>query len=305
MPIIILALVGLYVSRYLAAYQLGHIDGVWEPFFAGGPEPKNGSEEIITSSVSEAWPVSDAGVGGVTYMLEMLTGLIGSARRWRTMPWLVVLFGIMIVPLGAVSITFIVIQPIVIGTWCTLCLIAAAAMLLQIPYSLDELVATGQFLWRRKRAGQGLIRIFFVGDTDDGEPQSVEDDFEQSPKGIVNEMLSGGVGAPWNLVLCLVIGIWLMLTRITLGSEGGMANADHLIGALVLTFTVTAFAEIARPLRFLNIAFGLALLITPFAYGAGWLTTVASLACGMGLIALSVPRGRIRNRYGSWNQVIV
>ena len=49
MPIIILAFVGLYVSRYLAAYQLGHIDGVWEPFFAGGPAPKNGTEEIITS----------------------------------------------------------------------------------------------------------------------------------------------------------------------------------------------------------------------------------------------------------------
>lgn len=40
------------------------------------------------------------------------------------------------------------------------------------------------------------------------------------------------------------------------------------IGALVLTVTVAAFAEMARPLRFLNMAFGLALMITPFAYGA-------------------------------------
>jgi hypothetical protein len=278
---------------------------VWEPFFAGGPDPKNGTEEIITSSVSEAWPVSDAGVGAVTYMLEILTGLIGSARRWRTMPWLVVLFGVMIVPLGAVSITFIVIQPIVIGTWCTLCLIAAAAMVVQIPYSLDELVATGQFLWRRKRAGQGLLRIFFVGDTDEGEPEASGDDFEQRPGAIVRETLSGGVGVPWNLGLCLVIGVWLMLTRITLGSDGGMADADHLIGALVLTFTVSAFAEIARPLRFLNMAFGAALLITPFAYGVGALATAASLVCGAGLIGLSVRRGPVRNRYGSWSRVIV
>ncbi|MGH6918033.1 MAG: vitamin K epoxide reductase family protein, partial [Geminicoccaceae bacterium] len=269
MPIIILAFVGLYVSRYLAAYQLGHIDGVWEPFFAGGPAPENGTEEIITSSVSEVWPVPDAGVGAVTYMLEILTGLIGSARRWRTMPWLVVLFGIMIVPLGVVSITFIVIQPIVIGTWCTLCLIAAAAMLVQIPYSLDELVATGQFLWRRKRAGRGLTRIFFVGDTDDDPDgrgrEAAEDSFEQRPGQVVGEMLSGGVGLPWNLAVCLLIGVWLMLTRITLGSDGGLANADHLIGALVLTVTVSALAEVARPLRFLNMALGAALLITPFA----------------------------------------
>ncbi len=305
MPIIILAFVGLYVSRYLAAYQLGHIDGVWEPFFAGGPAPGNGTEEIITSSVSEAWPVSDAGVGAVTYLLEILTGLIGSARRWRTMPWLVVLFGIMIVPLGAVSITFIVIQPIVIGTWCTLCLIAAAAMLVQIPYSLDELVATGQFLWRRKQAGQHLIRVFLVGDTDEGRRDEREDDFEQSPRNIVGEMLGGGIGLPWNLALCLVIGVWLMLTRLTLGSDGGMANADHLIGALVLTVTVSALAEVARPLRFLNMALGVALLITPFAYGADWLATVASLLCSVALIALSMRRGPIRNRYGAWNRLIV
>ena len=53
LPIIVLALVGLYVSRYLAAYQLGHVPGVWEPFFAGSPaDPRNGTVEIITSSVS-------------------------------------------------------------------------------------------------------------------------------------------------------------------------------------------------------------------------------------------------------------
>ena len=36
---IALALVGLLISRQLAAYQLGHIDGLWDPFFAGGPDP--------------------------------------------------------------------------------------------------------------------------------------------------------------------------------------------------------------------------------------------------------------------------
>src|SRR5690606_1349977 len=101
-----------------------------------------------------------------TYVLEIVTGIIGSRRRWRTMPWLVFLFGLMIAPLGVVSITFIIIQPIVIGAWCTLCLIGAAAMLIQIPYSLDELLATSQFLWRRKRAGHSLLRVFFAGDTD-------------------------------------------------------------------------------------------------------------------------------------------
>jgi len=79
MPIIALAFVGLFVSRYLAAYQMGHVDSVWDPFFAGAiADPKNGTQEIITSSVSQAWPVPDAALSGYTYILEILTGIVGS-----------------------------------------------------------------------------------------------------------------------------------------------------------------------------------------------------------------------------------
>jgi hypothetical protein len=46
-PIIALAFVGLFISRYLAAYQLGHIDAAWDPFFG------DGSERVITSEVSK------------------------------------------------------------------------------------------------------------------------------------------------------------------------------------------------------------------------------------------------------------
>jgi nucleoside-diphosphate-sugar epimerase/uncharacterized membrane protein len=305
LPIVALAFVGLYVSRYLAAYQLGHIDGVWEPFFEGGPDPKNGTEEIITSSVSQAWPVSDAAVGALTYMMEILTGILGSRRRWRTMPWLVLLFGLMIAPLGVVSIFFIIIQPIWIGTWCTLCLIAAAAMLAQIPYSLDELVATTQFLVRRKRAGQSLLRVFFVGDTDEGAAGPAPREFERSPAQLARDMASGGVNLPWNLALCMLIGVWLMFTRLTLGAEGGMANADHLIGALAVTVSAIACAEVARPARFLNMPLGAALLITPFALDASSAQMLVSLACGVALIALSLRRGRVQERYAGWNRYIV
>jgi len=304
-PIIALAVIGLIVSRYMAAYQLGHADGVWEPFF-DVPGEKNGTEEIITSKVSEAWPVSDAGLGALVYLLEIITGLIGSRQRWRTMPWVVVAFGFMIVPLGVVSITFIVIQPIVIGTWCTLCLIGAAAMLLQIPYSLDELVATGQFLRRRRQAGKSLLQVFFTGDTDDGDvTERSPNEFERAPLQVLRDMTGGNVGAPWNLLACIAIGVWLMCTRLTVDAQGSMANADHLIGALVITVAVTALAEVARPARLLNVGFGVALLIVPFVYDAGPASLWSSLFCGVALIALSLRRGTIRQRYGEWNRLLV
>src|SRR3546814_7593113 len=52
-------------------------------------------------------------------------------------------------------------QPIIIGTWSTLALIAALAMLIMIPFALDEVIAMGQFLAWAKRRGKPLIRTFF------------------------------------------------------------------------------------------------------------------------------------------------
>ncbi|WP_131782808.1 NAD-dependent epimerase/dehydratase family protein [Legionella gresilensis] len=307
MLIIILAFFGLLISRYMAAYQLGHIDGVWEPFFMGyANNPKNGTEEIITSYLSEAWPVPDAGLGAFVYILEILTGIIGGANRWRTMPWLVLLFGILIVPLGVVSITFIIIQPILLGTWCTLCLIAASAMLIQVPYSLDELIATSVFLWRRWKAGRPILRILFVGDVDsESEKSQDETNFERPPLKVIKDIVSGGVSFPWSLLLCLLVGFWLMFTRLTLDSTGSMANADHIIGSLVITVSVIAFAETARSLRWINLFFGLCLLFTPFIYEANLLQTLSSLLCGGLLILLSFPRGKIYNSYGEWDQLII
>ena len=318
MPIIVLAILGLYVSRYLAAYQLGYIPGVWDPFFAGSPtDPQNGTEEIITSWVSKAWPVSDAAVGGYTYLLEILTGIVGSRMRWRTMPWLVVLFGLMIAPLGITSIFFIIIQPVVIGTWSIVALIGAAAVLVQIPYSLDELLATLQFLRRRKQAGQNWLRVLFTGDTDEtrnlvdaksdrsADAAQNADEFDQSPGIVIKNMIGGGVSLPWNLALAALIGLSLLFTRVTLGADGNMAHAHHVIGSLVLTVVSMAAAEVVRPVRYLNMVLGVALMAAPFMFAGDMTTTIVSVVMGAGLIALSVRRGPILERYGNWDRVII
>lgn len=306
-PIIALALIGLYVSRYLAAYQLGYVSDVWEPFFQGRPDdPQNGTEEIITSHVSEAWPVSDAALGGYTYALEILTGIVGSRARWRTMPWLVLLFGLMIAPLGIVSIFFIIIQPIEIGTWSTLALIGAAAMLIQIPYSLDELVAVCQFLRRRVRAGKSFIRVLLFGDTDEGHPpKEKRDELERNPGEIVRDIFSGGVNLPWNLAAAAAIGFSLLFTRLTFDADGTMANADHLAGSLILTVVSIAAAEVARAARYLLIPVGLYLCVTPFAYDASVEHLVANVVAGILIAALSFRRGQVRSRYGAWDRLIV
>lgn len=298
LPIVALAFVGLFISRYLAAFQLGHIDAAWDPFF------DDGTERIITSDVSEAWPVSDAGLGATTYVLEIVTGVIGSKRRWRTMPWLVLLFGVMIVPLGAVSIFFIIIQPVVIGTWCTLCLVAAAAMLLQIPYSFDEILATLQFLKNRRGQGKPLWYTLLRGDTMAGGSADYSDNFEATLSAIVREMLLNGVNLPWTLAASIALGAALMCTRLLFGTAGAGADNDHVIGSLVVTFSIMATGEVARPLRFANIGFGAWLIVSPWLLDGYTATaSVAVMLCGALLIALALPAGTITSHYGAWDRI--
>jgi hypothetical protein len=156
-PIIALAFASFLVARYMAAFQLGHIAHVWDPVFG------DGSRRVLTSSVSRAWPVSDAGLGAVTYLLETLMGFMGDRRRWRTMPWMVAAFGVVVVPLGVVSIVLVILQPVVVGAWCSLCLFTAAAMLAMIPLALDEIVAMVQFVRRHRSHGHSAWHVFWYG----------------------------------------------------------------------------------------------------------------------------------------------
>lgn len=307
LPIILFALIGLLVARYLSAYQLGQVSGVWDPFFPGLPgEPgKNGTEAVITSAVSKAFPIPDAALGGYTYALEIVTGIVGSRARWRTMPWLVLLFGLMIAPLGVVSIFFVIIQPIIIGTWATLTLIGAAAMLIQIPYSLDELLATIQFMRRRAKAGRPWLRVFLFGDTDEGDRVAREDEFDRPVGAVMRDMWSGGVNLPWNLALAGILATSLLFTRLTFGADGAMADADHVIGFLALTVISLAAAEVARALRFCLMPLGAAALATPFLFEAGMVHSVANVVIGLSLIALSIRRGAVKGRYGGWDRFII
>jgi hypothetical protein len=131
------------------------------------------------------------------------------------------------------------------------------------------------------------------------------DDFEAGPSHVLREMLQGGVTLPWTLVLSVAIGVALMLTRVLLDASGTAANNDHIIGALVITFSIMALAEVARPLRFVNVALGLWLVLTPWLLaGYSGMSSVASVIAGGLLILLALPRGPIRNHYGAWDRYI-
>jgi uncharacterized membrane protein len=92
--------------------------------------------------------VPDAAFGAWGYLSELVLGLVGSTRRWQYRPWMVILFGIDVIPLGGVSAILVLTQGLVIGAWCTLCLVTAAISLLLVVLAYDEVWASLCYLWR-------------------------------------------------------------------------------------------------------------------------------------------------------------
>ena len=158
-PIIGLAGVGFLIAVYLALYQVRDqiplVVSVWEPFF------DSGSAVVLDSWVSKVLPVSDAALGAFGYLADAITGAVGGRGRWRTMPWLVVLFGVFVGPLGGISVLLVIFQPVLFDSWCTLCLVTAAISIVMIGPAMDEVLASLQHVRRTGREGHSRWRVFW------------------------------------------------------------------------------------------------------------------------------------------------
>ena len=155
LPIVGLALVGFGIATYLALYQFDILSTVWEPFFG------NGSRKILNSKVSNVLPVPDAALGAFGYFLDAVTGAIGGRKRWRTMPWIVIVFGLAVGPLGFISIMLVVFQPVLFNSFCTLCLSSAVISVVMIGPAMDEMLASLQHVKRVRDAGGSTWRAFW------------------------------------------------------------------------------------------------------------------------------------------------
>ena len=128
-----------------------------------------------------------------------------------------------------------------------------------------------------------------------------------APKSQMFAQSARGVTFPLALLASCAIGVWLTFTRLSFGSSGTMANSDHMMGLLVVTFSIIAFAEVARSVRFLNVPVGLWLIIAPWLINgsASPLASWSSVIAGLLIIGLAVTRGSIKNSYGGWDVYVV
>jgi len=253
LPIALFAFLCWVIAKYLTARQLGYIDTVWDPFF----DP--GTEAVLTSNVSQLFPVSDAGLGALAYTLEFLLTCQGGKARWRTSPWGVLVFGILAVPVSLVSVILIILQPLIVGTWCTLCLVTAFCMLIPIPLAIDEVIASLQYLKRTKT--KPFLKLLFQGGDDPKAKNDSRTPPLTAPLYKIIQASLWGVTFPWNLSLSALLGVALMSLPSVLSIAGILFDMDPILGALIAVVSVVSYSEWLRSLRYLNCLFAAALFI--------------------------------------------
>lgn len=116
--LVALAVAGLAVSSYLAAFQLGVVGGVWDPIFG------DGSRRVLTSAVSRLLPVPDASVGAAAYLVDAVLS-VALAVRADAPAWIPALLAVVASASAAVALVLVVLQPLVARSFCSLCLVSA------------------------------------------------------------------------------------------------------------------------------------------------------------------------------------
>lgn len=301
---IVLAFFGWIASRYLGAFQLGYIETAWDPFFG------DGTMQVLNSNMSHSLPISDGMMGALAYTFEFLMGWMGSPSRWRTMPWMVAFFGILVIPLGLVHIFLVISQPLVVGEWCTFCLLAAAIMLPMIPLEFDEVIAMGQHMVQAKRRGDSMWEVFWKGgkpfekNRDERSPELME--LPEKPAAVFKASV-WGMSVPWTLGISTLLGIGAMFAPAVfdLPTKNTASDIFHLSGSLIVVTSVICMGEIARRGRYFNVLLGLALAVGPwFVSNSTTGLNITGLVLGLLVIVLAFPLGPVTEKYGLWQKYV-
>lgn len=296
-PVIALACFGWLAARYLAAYQLGFITTMWDPFFNYG-NGLNGTICVIESPLSKSFPVSDAGMGALAYTLEAILGCKGGPARWRTMPGIVIGFGLLVIPLGLISIILIILQPLAVASWCSLCLMIAFAMLIMVMLTIDEVAAALQCIRQGRRRGIAWLPLLW-----EGLPESAFEPDTRTPPLTASfyKLLAAafwGCTFRWNLILTAILGALAMMLPSFIHVPQWLADCDYVLGALSIILSLVSMADVTRIARFGLALFGLVLLVCSFAQVTHPAIFFPHFILGGGWIVLCWPAGTIKERYG-------
>lgn len=223
---------------------------------------------------------------------------------------LVIALSILIPGMPNMIIYLVISQPVVVGEWCTFCLLAAAIMLPMISLAVDEVIAMMQHMIQAKKRGDNLWRVFWKG----GEPFEQNQD-ERSPKLMELPQKPGqgfmtsiwGMSFPWTLVVSTLLGAVLMFGPATFGVsiEATAANIFHLGCSLIIVFSVMSMGEPIRIGRYMNVLLGLVVAVGPWVVqDSTFAMSITGAVIGLTVAVLAIPRGPKTETYGNWDKYV-
>lgn len=161
-PVAALAFVAFLLAAWMGAYQWKLVGSVWDPIF--GEQTLNVLDSGPSERMKTWFGIPDGVLGAIAYLGDVIFAMAGSTRRWQFRPWLVIVFGIDVIPLGGVSAILVLIQAFVLGKYCFLCIVTAVISLILIYFAYDEVWSSLVYLrrvWRRTHDPVILWLVFW------------------------------------------------------------------------------------------------------------------------------------------------
>ena len=103
----------------------------------------------------------------------------------------------------------------------------------------------------------------------------------------------------WAQIINTIIGLWVMIAPGAFGFGSAAADSGHIVGPVIVTFSVTAMWEATRGVRKANYPFAIWLLVAPWIlnYSSDF-AIISDMVSGVLVIIFSSVRGKITQNFG-------
>jgi hypothetical protein len=103
----------------------------------------------------------------------------------------------------------------------------------------------------------------------------------------------------WAQIINTLIGLWIMIAPGIFGFGPAAADNGHIVGPVIVTFSVTAIWEATRNVRKANYPFAVWLLVAPWILDySSDLAIISDMVCGVLVIIFSSFRGKVEQHFG-------
>ena len=108
----------------------------------------------------------------------------------------------------------------------------------------------------------------------------------------------------WARIVNIAAGIWLMFAPWALGLQDPAAGSDRTVGPLIVTFAIMAIWEVLRPLRWVNFAFAVWLVVIPVFWNFPLRAVINDVVIGLLVAGLALVRGSLTQKFGGgWRSI--